>query len=415
MTSHRHRLALVLGIVLCGDARAQAAPRLTPVEDLRITALPLRGQRDILVALSPDGRIVVAPHYGGLPIVAFDSLGNSLSWKIQTGGRDDSEIGYPTRIGWIAGTKTMWVADQGFRQVVLVDSTGKVFKSIENPSWVHPTWSERRKFPVFGSMQAYALYKDETMLVVPSRERALLDTPGYDRSGQHLLRTSWSGSIQRSVAMFPEGQAGVALHSRNCEHVASIPFAARTMWAVSADGSRIIIAAPGATLADSGTVRVTAIGERGDTVFSRALPQPPVRIAQSAIDNLLASQGACGSFTAEAVRDSLLKRVTPFRSFMTSVTPGRDRTTWVTLRAVADTSMERTAIGLDDRGEIIGAVSLPVNQTLVGADRSHIWMVETGAMRAPAALVRYRLEATPAPPPRSGRGGAPSSTSRPRG
>jgi hypothetical protein len=413
IATHR-RIVIAFALAAAGQARAQAMRRFTPVEDLRIGALSAIGQRDMLVTIAPDGRAIVAPRYGGMPIIAFDSLGKRLSWKVSVGPRDDAEIGIPSRIGWIAGTRTMWVADQGYHQVALVDSTGKVFKSIEDPSWIHPSWAERRKYPVFATMQVFALYKDESMLLLPGRERALLDTPGYDRSGLHLLRASWSGAIQRTVAMVPETQAAVVLRGKGCEHVATIPFASRPMWSVSADGSRIVIATPGVSLADSGTLRLTVIGERGDTLFSRTLVQPAVRVPQASIDNLLSNQRACGAFSVEAIRDSLSRRVSVFKSFLVAVLPGRDQTTWVTMRAAADTSMERTAIGLDERGEIIGAVALPVNQTLVGADRGHIWMVETGRMRSPAAIVRYRLDATPAPPPRTGRGGTPPGLSRSR-
>jgi hypothetical protein len=404
---------LLIGTLLAAPVSAQAARRFTPVVDLRIDALSARGQRDVIVALAPDGGVVVAPRYGGLPIVAFDSLGKQRPWKIATGGRDDAEIGFPVRVGWIAGTRTMWIADQGYRQVALVDSNGKVFKSLEDASWLHPTWAERRKYPVFASMEAYAVYRDESWLVMPGRARSLLDTPGYDRATAHLLRASWSGSIQRNVTTLPPYRTEVVLRGKNCEHVAAIPFAARMMWTVSTDGSRIIVAMPGSTPADSGTIRVTAMGERGDTIFSRVIAQPAVRVPQEDIDNLLAGQRACGGFSAADMRDSLAQRITPFKSFLVGVTSGRDGTTWVTTRAAADTSMERTAVGLDDRGEIIGAVVLPANQAFVGADRGHIWTMESGSMRAMAALVRYRLDATPAPPPRSGRGGVPSTRSRP--
>jgi hypothetical protein len=251
------------------------------------------------------------------------------------------------------------------------------------------------------------------MLIVPGRERSLLKTPAYDRSGQHLLRATWNGAIQRTVAMLPESQTAVEFRNRGCNHVAGIPFGSHADWAVSADGSRIVLVTAGVTPGDSGTLRVTALGERADTIFSRVIPQPAVRVPQEAIDNLLSNQRACGSLPTEAVRDSILRRVSAFRSYLRGVLVGRDGSTWVTLRAVSDTSQERTAIGLDERGEIIGAVTLPANQNFVAADRGHIWMVEGGRSRAPAALVRYRLDATPAQPPRTVRVASPSSTARP--
>lgn len=415
LSTLRHIGAATMLVVAGGHAFAQPVRRLTAVRDLRIGAQALGSQRDVLVGVGPDGRVVVAPRFGGMPVIAFDSLGNKLPWKISVGRGDDSDLLAPSRLGWIAGTQMMWIADQGYRQVALVDAGGKVIKSVENPSWIHPSWAERRKYPVFATMQAFAMYKDETMLLLPGRERALLDTPGYDRSGQHLLRATWSGSIQRTVAMMPDDQGLLVLRGRGCQRTVGFQFAARPMWAVTPDGSRIVVARPGAAPADSGTIRITAMDERGDTVFSRVIAQPAVRVAQATIDNLLTNQSACGSFTADAIRDSLSRRITPFRSFLIAVVPGNDRSTWLTLRAESDTSSERTAIGLDERGEIIGAVTMPLNESLVAADRGHLWTLESGRMRAPVAVVRYRLEATPAPPPRSAGVVAAPRTSRPPG
>jgi len=402
-----------LGFVLSSSAHAQAMRKLTPVPEVRIGAQQLGAQREMIVALSPDGRLVVAPRFGNMPIIAFDSLGKQLPLKILVGGGNSAEILSPVRLGWIAGTQTMWVADQGYRQIVLVDSSGKVFKTIENPSWIHPSWAERRKFPVFASMQAFGVYKDETMLLLPGRERALLDTPGYDRSGQHLLRATWSGGIQRSVTMLPDDRERLVFRAKGCDRAVTLPFGAHALWTVSSDGSRIVTATSGASGADSGVVRVTSIGERGDTIFSRTIAQPAVRVPQTTVDNVLATQRACGSFTPEAIRDSISRRVTPFKSFIAELLASGDQTTWVTLHAAADTSTERTTIGLDERGEIIGAVSLPANEMVVAADRSHLWTTQVPRARMPAAIVRYRLDAIAAPQPRSGRGGSPSNTSRP--
>jgi len=402
-----------LGLIVGSNAHAQAMRKLTPVPEVRIGAVQLGAQREMIAALSPDGRLVVAPRFGNMPIIAFDSLGKQLPLKILVGGGNSAEILSPARLGWIAGTRTMWVADQGYRQIVLVDSNGKVFKTIENPSWIHPSWAERRKFPVFASMQAFGVYKDETMLLLPGRERALLDTPGYDRSSQHLLRATWNGGIQRSVTMVPDDRERLVFRGKGCDRAVMLPFGAHALWTVSSDGSRIVIASSGTSGADSGIVRVTSIGERGDTIFSRTIAQPAVRVPQATIDNVLANQRACGSFTAEAIRDSVARRMTPFKSFVAELLASGEQTTWVTLHAAADTSTERTAIGLDERGEIIGAVSLPANEVIVAADRSHLWAAQIPRARLPAAIVRYRLDATTAPPPHSGRAGSPPNTSRP--
>jgi hypothetical protein len=55
---------------------------------------------------------------------------------------------------------------------------------------------------------------------------------------------------------------------------------------------------------------------------------------------------------------------------------------------------------------------LPANEVLVAADRGHLWTTQMPRTRVPATVARYRLDATPAQPPRSGRGGATQRTSR---
>jgi hypothetical protein len=409
------RILLIAGLLAFGStALAQPAPRrLSLVPDLRIDAKQLGLQRDPLVAIGPSGQVVATMRFGFLGIKAFDSTGKDLGWKLPTGHNDESEIWYPTAFGWIGGTNTLWVGDAGYKQVVLVNDQGKVTKSIENPSWVHPSWAERRKYPLFARMEPVAVYGDESMLIVPTRERSLINTPGYDRSRLHVLRTTWSGAIQRTVGLFPTENGRVFVSAKGCNHTIAVPMAARSYWAASVDGTHIVSVSPGGTRADSGVLRVVALNDRGDTVFARTYRQPVVPVPQSAIDAFLATIRPCGSVTAEQLRDSATKHVSIYKSMLLGVLAGRDHSTWVTMRVPSDTAEERIAMILDPRGEVVGTVTLPIDHTLVAADRDHLWALELGRIRAPVALVRFKVEATTAPPARSGRGAASSRPSPP--
>jgi len=404
------RILVIVGILACASAAfAQpATPRLSLVPDLRIDAKQLGLQRDPLVAIGPNGQIVATMRFGFMGIRAFDSTGKDLGWKLPTGRSDESEIWYPTAFGWIGGTNTLWVGDAGYKQVVLVNDQGKVTKSIENPSWVHPSWGERRKYPLFARMEPIAVYGDESMLIVPTRERSLINTPGYDRSRLHVLRTTWSCAIQRTVGLFPANDGRVFLNSKGCNHTIAVPMAARSYWAASVDGTHIVSVSPSATRADSGVLRVVALNDRGDTVFARTYQQPVVPVPQSAVDAFLATIRPCGSVTAEQLRDSAIKHVPMYKSMLLGVLAGRDHSTWVTMRLPSDTAKERIAMILDPRGDVVGTVTLPLDHTLVAADRDHLWALELGRIRAPIALVRFKVEATTAPPARSGRGAASS-------
>lgn len=382
------------------------------VQDLRIESRELGIDRSVLAAQSRDGRLLVAPHLaGGGSIRAIDSAGKILPWSVRLGGKD-ADILFPLHLGVIAGTSTAWIDDPGFRQVALLDAAGHVVKSIESSTWIHPHWSDRRAFPVFSRMEAVAVYPDTTMLIVPQRPRSLLDTPGYDRSIPRLLRISWGGTIQRSVAMLPPEQAHIILAAKNCDQNLFLPYVPRPTWAVSADGKRIVVVSPGVSPADSGTVRVVALDERGDTVFAKRIAQPAVRVPQTGVDSLLNRMHPCGPITAEQVRDSVRRRMTAFRSFVTGVLVGRDYSTWITMRAVADTSHETSAVALDADGSAVASVRLPGDESFFAADLQHVWATENGPRRSINALVRYKVSATAAPPAHTGRASASSTQPR---
>lgn len=382
------------------------------VQDLRIESRELGIDRSLLAAQSPDGRLLVAPQLaGGGSIRAIDSTGRVLPWAVRVGGRD-GDILFPLHMGVIAGTSTAWIDDPGFQQVALLDASGKVMKSIESSTWIHPHWADRRAFPVFSRMEAVAVYPDTTMLILPQRPRSLLDTPGYDRSRSRLLRISWGGTILRSVATLPPELGRVVLKTKDCDHIIMLPYAPRPTWAVSADGKRIVIAMPGISPSDSATVRVVALNERGDTVFSKRIAQPAVRVPTEQVDNLLNRTRACGSIPAEQVRDSISRKTPAFRSFVTGVLVGRDYSTWILMRAIADTSHETSAVALDAAGNSVATVRLSGDESVVAADLKHVWATENGPRRSVTALVRYRVDATGAPPARSGRASASSTQPR---
>ena len=401
----------VLGALPVG---AQAPRSLTLLPGVRITAREMVWARGAVTGDGPDGCIVLAGRGGWGEVKGYDSTGKPLPWKLAVGRGNDAEILYPSRIGWINGTSTMWVSDPGYSQVALVDARGKVTKSIETPSWLHPHWADRRRFPVFAAMEPLAMYRDSSMLVMPFRERSFLDTPGYDHSVQHLLRVSWSGAIQKDIAALPLQQGSItASGPGGSEHTVVIPFAAHTLMATSSDGMRVVIATPGVATSDSGTIRVTALDDRGDTVFSRRYPQPVARIPQAAIDRFLGNVRAFGSSSAEQLRTAAAAQIPTFRSFLTTVLVGRDHSTWLVMRPAVDSLRERNALILDAGGDLVGIVTIPAGEAPIAVNRAHVWALAASTSRSPTALVRYTVAPTAAPPARSGRGSASSRPLRP--
>jgi hypothetical protein len=409
--------SIALFSLAAATAGAQATPRqLALVPDRQIEVkLPNANVRDMLLAIGPKGQIAVTARNGWGGISVFDSTGKPYPWRVKTGRSDSSEIGFPLRMSWVGQSDTMWVADASFDgQIVLIDGAGKVFKSLENPTWIHPTWAERRKFPVFGRMQLLAVNSDQTMLIVPSRPKSLLDTPGYDRSRMQVLRATWDGGIRSSVAMLPPDNRAIQFRAKGCNYTLQIPFGRTAAWDVSLDGSRVAMITMSGGTADSGAVHLTVLNERSDTVFARDLPLPVQRVDQASLDKFLGTVNTCGQLTAEQMRDSARSRFAKFTANVSGVMVGRDQSTWVLLRNPM-VPTERRALILDPKGEVVGIVTLKHNENPLAVGRDYYWSFEQGKPNTPSTLVRFRVDATgkantastAAPPPRT----APASTS----
>ena len=405
-----------VAIAALASAQAPAAPRaVTLVPDLRVEGRQMGGSRDFLFAIGAKGQLVASVRGGGTGVNIYDSTGAPWPWRLLTGRSDSSEIGFPRAVGWVGTTDTMWVSDELYRQVVLVDPNGKVLKSIENPSWIHPSWAERRKYPVFSRMMPYAVYPDRTMLVVPWRPRSLIDTPGYDRSRSRMIRMTWDGKITHTVAHLPRESRAVTLNSKACNHTIVVPFASPNHFTVSVDGMRIVIVEPGVSAADSGSVRVTMLTDRGDTVYSKRVTQLVERTSEKEVGRFLESIRACGQFTAEELRDSVKTRVPAFKSFATGVMIDRNYNTWVFARLLADTARQRSATVLNPRGEVVSVVSIPLNEIPLAVDGERYWALEPGKPRLSATFVRFKPGTTAAPPPRAGSAAGSSKPTRPPG
>jgi hypothetical protein len=380
----------LLASVPIAVAAQRPVPTLHLAPHLRIEARQVNmagnGGSAGMLLVGADGRMVIAPksYFGDLR--AFDSLGKTLNFRVPVGGRD-TDIGWIERFGWMGST--IWIADSRYQQAVLVDPAGKVIKTIPNPSWVHPHWADRRKYPLFASMDLYAVYPDSSMLIRPRRPRSLIDTPGFDRSQSHLLHIDADGAILRTVASFDEEDGRITLRGEGrSEHVMHAPSYARSYWKVSGDGKRVVFVAPGTALADSGTFRVTALGENGDTVYSRRYPMAAVRVNRQVIDSTLARTQAFGTASAAEIRASLVKHIPAFLSFVTDVFVGIDHSTWVVIRPVSDTAKARDALVLDEHGDPLGMVRMPDGVLPLVVDHAHLWGIERGKI----ALVRFRLQ-----------------------
>ncbi len=427
--AHAARAAMTTLVAHAVLAQTAAAPRrlyLVPDNKVDVSRVGGGGPNGTIVAIGPDGRTVLAPanNWGG-QLLVFDSAGAALPWALTAGRGDSADIGIASRVGWLNGTGTMWIGDPMYRQIALVDGQGKVLKSVENASWIHPTWSERHLYPIYGTMEPLAVYADQTMLVLPGRERSLISTPTFDKSVTHLFRTTLSGAIQRTVATVPTrdvsridlrsagvpaGPGGRGMSFRSFV----VPFVPRTFWSVSSDGLRIAVAAYGVTPADSGTVRVTMLNDHGDTVYNRRYPYVAARVGKDRVEQYLSGVRGLDPNMAARLRDSVTNRVPLFQSFLTGLFVGHDHSAWVLLRPASDTAKEQRALVLDARGDVAGVVDLPADENPAAVSLDRLWTLRPGGRgRGAGALVRYLVRTTAAPPSRTQPAAASSPPPRP--
>jgi len=303
--------------------------------------------------------------------------------------------GYKNVTGLAQGADGLWhgTAMRGNTQVqVTVDRAGKVTKSLELPSFVRPAWADRRKYPVFARHFALALYRDGTWLVRPFEERSVMSTPEYDKKFSYAMRVDENGAIQRVVARFPRDEDMLDLSARKSRWTSRIPFHDRTFWEVSEDGSRIVATWRNRG-ADSATFQVAALGEKGDTIFSKKFPFTPVAIAKKSVDSALTKfNRSIADMSVEELRALVAKQIPPTYPPVLDLVPGRDNTTWVELRSTnAD---QHQWMALDATGAVIGLVALPKGFVLRAADRDHVWGYDSDVDRV-KALVRYKIVASP--------------------
>ena len=385
-------LAVVAGALVTSIgvhvAECQGKPQqLRAAVDLRIDKDLPRNARSMILLVGPSGDIYAAaiPSPGGLR--SFDSTGRAASWSIKTGYGDDLDIRAISRLGWFGNT--LWVADPGFGQIALVDRNGKVTKSLEYPSWVRPSWSDRRKYPVFARLEPVAVYAEGSWLVRPSQQRSVMSTPEYDDAYNYFMRIGENGTIQRVVARFPRDRDRVEYKNGNSTRSIPSPFPPLTVWDVSSDGARIAVVTTALRGADSASYRVTMIGEKGDTIYSRKFPFTPAPLTKQGVDSIRArlNRGMGGRAPDEAI-ESVLKQLPAAHPAVESVVIGRDKTLWLELHS---TGADRQWVMLDAAGAPASTVSLPKTFVLRAADRDHVWGYEVDGDHV-GAVVRYKVK-----------------------
>jgi hypothetical protein len=351
-------------------------PTLKLADSARIDMKKYRIEPPLTLFAGPKGGIVVYSQWRS--VTAFDSLARRR-WSQGSDNNDKREVADVTAFGWNAGG--MWVSDAAWEQVALLDDYGNVTRSLELPSWVRPTFSNRKSFPVFESMRVYAVYPNGDMLVIPRGSMSITGATGYDQNATYYLRINEDGIIQKSIAKFPSnivrGKEG------NREFSFQNPL---YQWVARAtpDGARIMVVNVDTAAAKTDTVVVRALGEKGETLFTQKFAYPALVYTQTQVDSIARARWGNDTDYREA-RAKLLPRRQPTVVDM-AVDP-ETRSTWISLRGDANS---RSVIGIDAAGRFIGKLLLPRRASVKAVSANGLWVGEArNDLRGD--IVRYRV------------------------
>lgn len=377
-----------LSVALCFAASSALAQKSDPAfarlpgpvlriaDSVRIDVRAARLENPMTIYPGPKGSLVVYAQWRN--VMAFDSLGRRLWSQRRDERRDNAEIAEVTAVGW--NGDQMWVSDAAWTQIALLDQYGNVTKSLELPSWVRPTFSNRKSFPVFGSMRVFALYPDGQMLVIPREATIASGSSGYDPKSLYLLRVNEDGVIQRVIAKFPSNF--IESESKGDRFRFPNPLN-QSLFRVSPDGMRTVLVSVDTMARLTDTVVVRAVNDRGDAVFTQKIAYPALRYTETQMDSIGRQQWGNDTEYRDR-RAKLLPRRAPA---VASLALDVDKSTWITLRGTASS---RPVVGIDAAGRFIGRFELPARRVVKAANMGRLWVGEARGDQQ-GDLVKYRL------------------------
>ena len=351
-------------------------PTLRIADSLRIDTRAAKLENPLTVFPGPKGGLIVYSQWRA--VTAFDSLGRRIWSKGDERSSERREVAEVTAFGWRGNE--MWVSDAAWSQIALLDQYGNVTKSLELPSWVRPTFSNRKAFPVFESMSVLSLYDDGHMLVMPRGDNLSAAAKDFDENARYLVRINEDGIIQRTVAKFPS--SSVLAKDSEGQFRYQNPLN-QWLFRAAPDGKRVIVVGVDTLAPRTDTVVVRALGEKGDTVFVKKFAYPALSFSETQIDSVGRSMWGNDTDYRER-RTKLLPRRAPT---VVSVAMDADKSVWLTLRGNATS---RSVVGIDAAGNFIGKFELPARRVVKAANLGRVWIGEANnSVRGD--LVRYRL------------------------
>jgi hypothetical protein len=354
-------------------------------DSLEIDVQKLKIEPPLYLFPGPNKGLIVYAQWRA--VWSFDSLGRRLWSKGysnadagRNGRSDRPQVGEVTAFGWDA--KGMWVSDAAWEQIALLDQYGNVTRSLELPSWVRPTFSNRKSFPVFESMRIYARDPDGSMLVIPRNSMSITGATSYDEDATYLLKVNEDGIIQRTIVKFPSPTMR-KMDAQGREFTFLNPLNQAAIR-VSPDGMRTMLYIVDTSAAETDTILLRALNDRGDTVWTQKIPYPAYLYNDTQADSIARSRWGNDTDYRERRAKYLPRRAMAVAEFVLDV----DKSVWLTLRGNGST---RSVVGFDAAGKPIGKFLLPSRRAVRAANMGGLWIAEARADQR-GGLVRYRMK-----------------------
>lgn len=377
-------LLVVMVLVTASPAGGQVEwERWVLVPDLRIGAFDGSNQALSQVgglAVAGDGTMYVTQPAERL-VRVYDPSGRFL----RTIGREGSGPGEFRSIGSIGiRSDTLWISDTVQYRLTLFSRAGEPLDVLAINGVMIPGVSTR---PTPPSVLAH----DGTLLARP------LTSGRDDLSAVPIVRMDRNGGM---IEMFgtlrhePPIVLEMGSGRRRIVELRVPPVPQGGLWSMSpVDGSIIVVDRPAADAAARGRFRVERLRSAADTVFSREYLYTPRRIPASFADSLVQSgeppevSPVSRNEYARMLRDAL--RFPEFEPPISALVAGRDGTIWIRRERLGVAEVVWNV--LDEAGEMIAYLRLPVNLRILAAQRDRVWGVETDELDVPY-LVRFTVE-----------------------
>jgi hypothetical protein len=362
---------------------ALAVQEWTVIEELRIGSVDDENQmltavQDIVV--DGTGRVYVAQPQDNV-VRVFDEEGRFVR-TIGGPGQGPGEFERLVAIGLLADT--LYAADLTSRRVAFFSLEGDLLGTVTIRPPVEPPFS------AFGADMMYADGSVMAPVGVP------VGMPGLDVSRVPWLRVNRQGEILDTLATSSyEGRWTSTEGSNGDPVIINQTFDDEALIAVARDGTRVArVERPAASAAAASSFRVTVTDPfSDDTVFSRTYDYLPVRMDQAIADSAIAQSARVRLrfFASAAAAEAAVREAMTVPEYFLPASRAEYSETgelWLKREDLPDA--DQTWWVIDDRGDIVARVTLPVgfDPRLFRADE--IWGVMPDELDVPY-VVKYGI------------------------